>query len=228
MKYLLLLAICTSSIFSYSQSKKFSFKVGSEYGLPRKTEDLAFLGNEKDGIVNLSIKKEELNIVRFDPKTLNSTGEKVIELPEATKNFNTETVVDFNSNYFWLHSDWDKETETETLFFDKIDVNAGKITEANHKMFEASKIAGSTSMSGLYRYKTTDKYQYNYDAERKKLLVSYRLVPEERNDKKNYDKIGLQVFDENLNKLWGNVFTMPYTEAIMDNSDFSVDAKGNA
>ncbi len=31
-----------------------------------------------------------------------------------------------------------------------------------------------------------------------------------------------------MNKLWGNEFTMPYTEAIMDNSDFSVDAKGNA
>jgi hypothetical protein len=31
-----------------------------------------------------------------------------------------------------------------------------------------------------------------------------------------------------LNKLWGNEFRMPYTEAIMDNSDFSLDSKGNA
>jgi hypothetical protein len=60
------------------------------------------------------------------------------------------------------------------------------------------------------------------------MLVSYRLTPEERNDKKNYDKIGLHVFDNKMNKLWGAEFTMPYTEAIMDNSDFSVDDKGNA
>ncbi len=228
MKYLLLISICMASIASYSQSKKFFFKSGSEYNLPRKTEDLAFLGNEKDGIVNLSIKKDELNIVRFDPKTLNTTNEKVIELPEVTKNFISETVIDFNSNYFWIHSDWDKNEEKEFLYYDKIDVVSGKMAETNHKMFESSKIAGTSSMAGFYQYKTTDKYQYNYDADRKKLLVSYRLVPEERNDKKNYDKIGLQVFDENLNKLWGNVFTMPYTEAVMDNSDFSVDSKGNA
>jgi hypothetical protein len=38
----------------------------------------------------------------------------------------------------------------------------------------------------------------------------------------------LQVFDEHMNKIWGNEFTMPYTEAIMDNSDFSLDSKGNA
>lgn len=202
--------------------------MGSEYSLPRKTEDLAYMGNEKDGIVNLSLKKEELNIIRFDPKTLNQTSEKVIELPEATKNFNSEKVVDFNTSYFWLHSDWDKDAGTEYLYYDKIDVPSGKITDANHKIIEATKIAGSATMSGFYRYKTTNKYEYNYDAEQKKLLVSYRLTPEERNDKKNYDKIGLYVFDEHLNKLWGNEFTMPYTEAVMDNSDFSVDSKGNA
>ncbi|MCW3093805.1 MAG: hypothetical protein JWP81_4874 [Ferruginibacter sp.] len=203
--------------------------MGSEYSLPRRTEDLAFLGNEKDGIVNLSLKKEELNIIRFDPKTLNQTAEKVIELEEATKNFNSERVVDINNNYFWLHSDWDKEAEKELLYYDKIDVQTGKITVANHKMLEASKIAGSGgTMTGFYRFKATNKYDYNFDADQKKLLVSYRLTPELRNDKKNYDKIGLYVFDENINKMWGNEFTMPYTEAIMDNSDFSVDSKGNA
>ncbi|MEO6731363.1 MAG: hypothetical protein ABIN01_09100 [Ferruginibacter sp.] len=228
MKHLLLISVCFLSINTYGQSKKFIFKIGSEYNLPRKTEDLAFLGNEKDGIVNLSIKKDELNIIRFDPKTLNQTSEKIIELPEVTKNFNSENVIDFNNKYFWIHSDWDKEAEMEYLYYDKIDVQSGKITNTNQKMIEATKIAGSMTMSGMYNYKTVDKYEYNYDADLKKLLVSYRLNPEERNDKKNYDKIGLYVFDDNLQKLWGNEFTMPYTEAIMDNSDFSVDAKGNA
>jgi hypothetical protein len=31
-----------------------------------------------------------------------------------------------------------------------------------------------------------------------------------------------------MNKIWGGEFTMPYTDAVMDNSDFSVDSKGNA
>ena len=228
MKNLLLIIISLCSVTAFAQSKKFTFKLGSEYSLPRKTEDLAFFGNEKDGIVNLSLKKDELNVIRFDPKSLNQTAEKTIELTEATKNFNSEEVVEFNHNYFWLHSDWDKGEEKEFLYYDKIDVASGKITDANHKMLEATKIAGTPTITGWYKYKATNKYAYNYDAEQKKLLVSYRLMPEFKNDKKNYDKIGVAVFDENLKKQWSNEYTMPYTEAIMDNSDFSVDAKGNA
>ena len=53
MKYLLLATAFLFSTITYGQSKKFTFKLGDEYELPRKTEDLAFFGNEKDGIVNL-------------------------------------------------------------------------------------------------------------------------------------------------------------------------------
>jgi len=229
MKFLIFIPIfCIVFLPANSQSKKFSFKLGAEYGLPRKTEDLAFFGNDKDGIVNLSLKKEELNVIRFNAKTLDQTSEKTIELAEASRNFNSEEVVNLNDNYFWLHSDWEKGSEKEMLYYDKIDVASGKITDANHKLFETTRLGGNAVATGFYRYKLSGKYRFNYDVDQKKLLVSYRLHPEERNDKKNYDKIGLQVFDEHLNKLWGNEFTMPYTEAIMDNSDFSIDSKGNA
>ncbi len=228
MKYLLTAAVLLLTVASFAQSKKFSFTLGSDYTLPRKSEDLSFFGNDKDGIVNLSLKKDELNISRFDPKTLTQTTEKTIELPELTKNFNSETVVDFGTNYYWIHSDWDKSAGTESLYYDKIDVVSGKITVSNKKMIETTKMGGSLATTGFYQYKITNKYQFNYDADGKYLLVSYRLFPEEKNDKKNYDKIGIHVFDETMNKVWGNEFTMPYTEAIMDNIDFSVDSKGNA
>lgn len=228
MKYLLIMAVSLCATWSQAQSKKFTFKLGSEYDLPRKSEDLSFFGNEKDGIVNLSLKKDELNISRFDPKTLTQTAEKTIELPELTKNFNSETVVDFGGNYYWLHSDWDKSAETEFLYYDKIDVGTGKITVSNKKLIETTKMAGDLAATGFYQYKIDNKYRFNYDADNQYVLVSYRLFPEEKNDKKNYDKIGIQVFDTVMNKVWGGEFTMPYTEAIMDNSDFSVDSKGNA
>ncbi len=230
MKYLPLIVISLLPTFFYGQSKKFSFKLGSEYSLPRKSDDLSFFGNEKDGIVNLSLKKDELNITRFDPKTLTLTTEKTIELPELTSDFNSETVVDFGTDYYWLHSDWNKKEENEYLYYDKIDVGTGKITASNKLMVKTTKMGGELIRGGggWPALKLGFKYQFNYSADEKKLLVSYRLAPEERNDKRNYDKIGLHVFDENMNKLWGAEFTMPYTEAIMDNSDFSIDAQGNA
>ena len=222
--------LLTSTLLSLAASaqSKFNFKLGQEYDLPRKTSDLAFFGNEKDGLVNLSIKKEELIVIRFDAKSLNKSMEQKIDL-DVTRNFNSEILADFsNNNYYWLHSDWDKGSDAEMLFYDKINVQTGKISEANKLMFQTAKIAGDATPRGFYGVKVTDKYEYDFDIDRKVLCVSYRLKPEHRNDKKSFDIIGFQVFDDNMKKLWGNEFTMPYTEAIMDNSDFSVDSKGNA
>ncbi len=241
MRKLLFISACLLSAVTYGQSSKFTFKLGDEYELPRKTEDLAFFGNPSDGIINLSLKKEELNVLRFDPISLAQTDDKIINLPEATKNFNSETVTDFrNGNYYWIHSDWDKESGKEYLYYDKINVSSAKFTSQNNKMIEATKIAGVSEntkngpprgFGGLgkaFDFKVVNKYKYDYSADHKLLLVSYRLIPEDRNDKVNHDKIGLVVFDDNMNKVWSNEFTMPYTEAIMDNSDFSIDSKGNA
>ncbi|MBI3883734.1 MAG: hypothetical protein HY305_05865 [Sphingobacteriales bacterium] len=184
MRYLLLFSICLSSVFSYGQSKKIAFKLGNEYELPKGAQDLAFAGNQKDGLVNLALKKDELTIVKFNPSTLDQTNASVIELPELTKNFNSEIVAEFGDKYFWIHSDWDKENQKELLYYDKVDVTTGKITSANNKMLESSKISGSriggSSMGFSFGgNKVVDKYDFNFDADHKKLMVSYRLIPDD-------------------------------------------------
>lgn len=229
MKKILAITICALVSTCYAQSKKFQFTLGSEYGLPKKTEDLSFFGNEKDGIVNLSLKKEQLFITRFNPKTLTQTDERVIEIPEATKNMVSEIVVDFNNNYFWLRSDWNKDAQKEALYATQIDVKNGRLAGKDQKLIEANRMGSAGyATNGFYSAKKVGKYDFNYDADHKKLMISYRLVPEERKDKNSFDRLGIHVFDENMQKIWGNEFTMPYTEKRMDNEDFAIDANGNA
>lgn len=229
MKKILIIATCFFVSTSFAQSKKFQFKLGTEYGLPKKTMDLAFLGNENDGIVNLSLKKEQLYITRFNPKTLNQTDERVIEIPEATKNMVSETVVDFNNNYYWLRSDWDKGAQKESLYATKIDVKKGRLDNKDQKIIEANRLGAEGYVAnGLYSAKKIGKYQFNYDVNHKNLLISYRLAPESRKDRINYDKLGIHVFNQDMQKVWGGEFTMPYTEKRMDNQDFSIDANGDA
>lgn len=233
MKHVLLALTSLLSTFSYAQTSKFTFKLGTEYDLPRKTDDLSFIGNEKDGIVNVSTKKDELSLLRFDYNSLKQTDEKVIPIEEKSKYFVSETLVDFGTKYYWLHSDYDKSSQTEYLNYNSVDIKNATISSPFKNIIEAKKLATTiiqgeyNAFLGTYKLKVS-KYQYNYDANNSRLLVSYRIKPEEKDDKKNIDKLGIFVFDENMNKLWSNEFTMPYTEAIMDNSDFSVDGKGNA
>jgi len=231
MKYLLLFAVSCSSLFSFAQSNKFTFKLGEEYEIPKRSEDLGFYGTQSAGIVNLFLKKDKLTIFSFNPQNITQTGEKEIEL-DVTGNYNNEGIVNFGNNFFWLHSDWDKSAKEEAVYYDKIDVKTGQITEANKTLFTSSKIAGEYMGGGMWGawgggYKTGNKYSFNTDAENTRLLISYRLYPEEKNDKKNYDRIGVYVFDQDLKKVWNSEFSMPYTEAIMDNLDFTVDSKGN-
>jgi hypothetical protein len=228
MKPFYFILIC-SLVFSFanSQGKKFVFKLGDEYEMPRKSEDLSFIGNKKDGIVNLSLRKGELSILRFDPNNLSLTSDEQIVLEDATSNMNSELVVTFGDKNYWLRSDWDKKNEQEMLYSSKLDIKGGKIGQ-QQLLIQSDKIAsGSFTGKGFYSFKGTNKYNYNYDAAHKLLVITYRLYPEQRNDKLNYDKIGMAVFNENMERVWTNTFTMPYTEAIMDNSDYTVNADGS-
>ena len=223
-----LLLWCSPAILKVNaQGKKFVFKLGDEYEMPRKSEDLSFIGNKKDGIVNLSLRKGELSILRFDPKNLTLTGDEKVELDDATSNMNSEDVVTFGDKSYWLCSDWDKETQQELLYSSKLDIKSGKVAP-KQLLVTSDKIApGGLALTGFYSYKAVNKYKYSFDAAHKLLLITYRLRPEETNDKINYDKIGMAVYNENMEKVWAKVFTMPYTEAIMDNSDYTVNADGN-
>ena len=228
MKYLFIGAISLLSAACYGQAKKFAFKMGAEFEIPSKSDDLSFFGNEKDGIMNLAFKKDELTITRFDPKSLRQTSDKVIELTDATRNMNSETSISLATNYYWFHSDWDKGDRKEILTYDKIDVKGPTITESGKRIIETTKIEGIKVEKGWYNYKTEDKYTFDMDAGRSKLLITYGLRDEEKNEKKNYDKFGFWVFDENMNKLWSNEFVMPYKEAVMRYDDFTVDNQGSA
>ena len=142
MKYVFLIALTFFTAASIGQSKKFSYKLGEEYEIPKRSEDMGFFGTQTSGIVNLFLKKDILSIFNFDPKNLGQTGEKEIEM-DLTRNFNNEGIVNFGNDFYWLHSDWDKSAKEESLFYDKIDVKTGKITVANKPLLTSTKIAGS-------------------------------------------------------------------------------------
>jgi hypothetical protein len=71
-------------------------------------------------------------------------------------------------------------------------------------------------------------YDLKLSQDHSKFMYSYSLVPKERKDSKSYEIVGLQVFDENLNKVWGGEYELPYTEAKMDNLGFILKDDGQA
>lgn len=204
--------------------------MGATYELPRKSDNLAFFGNENDGIINLSIKDDELNILRFNPKTLQLSGEKTIEIPNATRNLVSEIVINHGKNYYWVRSDFKKPGKKDLLYCQQIDVVKGNVIGEPTLILESEELVGSKVRKTGFRpkWKTDYKYSFNFSADRKLVLIKYRTDPDKRNPKKVYGNIGFHVFDDKMKKVWGNEFTMPYSDFFMDVIDFSIDAEANA
>ncbi len=227
MKYAFFFLFIAISFLSYGQNKNFNFKFGEAYTAPSKVEDLSFFGNDRNGIIDVYSNDAKLTIVRFDPKTLKSKGEKTIEIPDASKNFNSEAAVSLNGNCYWIHSDWNRGDQKELLAYNKIDVEKGALIPGSNNIVEAGRMVADMIPAGIYQSKAVNKYGFTFSRDNKKMLVSYRLMPEKGSDKKTFNKAGLYVFDENMNKIWGTEFMLPYTEKVIKGGDYTLDNDGN-
>lgn len=213
--------VLTNPLLSGAQKAeggRFSFTWGNEYELPKRHDDLGFIGNAHDGYVQVSHdQRNSLIFQRFDSK-LHLKGENEVDLNKLPKSYRSELITQIGREYYWFFSTWDKGEDRESLYAQEIDPQAGKMKGS------AREIASTTKLANFFG---DSKWNFFYSFDQSKILVEYRKKPERRNDNKSNDVIGFQVYDDQMTKLWGREIRMPYTEAKMDNEDFSVDSRGN-
>ena len=226
---ILLLLVIPAFSQKDSPADKFKVVLGSPYELPKKYDDMGYIGNLEDGILQICVKQsKEVLIQRFNLDRLSATNQLKIDLSEKPDRFIPDLFSRYNGNFYMFYSTWDKAREKEQLFADKIDITNGTFAEDPKMLIEANKIAGELVATGFYKFSTANKYEFQFSIDTSILLVTYRKYTKIKDDSKNKDVLGFHVFDKDLNKLWGDEFRMPYTEKMMDNTDFSVDSKGNA
>ena len=231
---LLLALALLFSVQSFTQiapgpAGEFNVVWGKPYELPKKYDDYGYLGNLKEGIIQISTRgTKNVLIQRFDVESLSPTKSYDIDLSEMSGHFVTDLFTFFNGSYYMFYSTWDKAKQKENLFADKIDISSGALANDPKRLIRANKIAGRLIATGFYKFSTADKYNFRFSIDSSFLLVTYRKYTKVKNDAKHKDIIGFYVFDKDLNKLWGDEYRMPHTEEMMDNVDYLVDSEGNA
>lgn len=132
-------------------------------------------------------------------------------------------IYEFNGSLVMMYSVLDKKIREESLFAQFIDQEKGGFSGAPKELLTVSK-----EISTFGFVKTSfNLFSFDFSADKKVLAVKYRYKPAVKDDSKNNDVFGMHVFDSELNPMWNADLTMPYTESMMDNLDFSVDSKGN-
>jgi hypothetical protein len=61
-----------------------------------------------------------------------------------------------------------------------------------------------------------------------KIMVHYNLKPLSKKDAINKDEVGIYVFDNTMNKVWGNEVRMPKTEKEINNISYTITSSGVA
>ena len=204
-----------------------AFQWGEEYELPKRHEDLGFVGNATDGYIQIAHRnRESLSFQKFDNK-LHLTGEQEADISNLPRDYTNELFTQLGDKYYWFFSTWERGENKETLFAQEIDTKSGALKGSAREVLSTTKLGGTLVISGWYSGHLEDKWNFYYSFDKKKILIQYRKKPEHRDDSRSNDVIGFQVFDQNLTKLWGREIRMPYSEKKMDNEDYQVDKDGN-
>jgi hypothetical protein len=113
------------------------------------------------------------------------------------KDTQIEKISEYNNRFFVFYSLWDGENEN--LFVREIDFTKGAFIDKGKKLISVNeKLTGTLGVSG-FRYSVSDKFDFFFSYNNTGLLIQYRYKPELKDDSKNYDQIGMHVFDKDLN-----------------------------
>jgi len=202
---------------------------GESYEVPKHYGDAGFFGNPKDGYAEVFLHgMTSLFIKKFDG-SMTPLGDQTIDISDMRAGANSEAFYSLKGNTWWIYSSWDRDEHMERLHARKLDLQnmsvGSEVTllESPRKMSSGS---GSYGW-GIHISGGAGKYTFNTSSDESKLMVQYMLKPEVKRDSKSFEIDGMFAFDENMKKVNGDEFTMPHTEAMMDNDDYEVDKTGN-
>jgi hypothetical protein len=220
MKKVIILLIAALPFLGTAQvkmSEDFNVDVGRPYLVVDAPLKEYFYHN--DEVLAIKIGKlftvQKLSALSLDEQSRSS----IVRKKELPRGYVHEDFVQDGEKIFEFYNVWDKPNKTEQIFVQEVSFSDPK--PKNSKML--FNVAGKLS-----NYGGGNKIDLYGSFDRSKILLVYRKKPTEKRDKLNYDKIGMIVYDRDMNEIWAKEVKMPYTEAEMDNLGYTLDSKGNA
>ncbi len=220
MKKFYLVLFCVMVTIGSSFAQKSTIEVGTPYRvIDAVYKNYFYLDNQ---MISVKAGRGKITLQLFDVTNMTEIKRNQTKLKyEQT----IEYVCLLGNDLYLFYSYWDRPNRKEQLFAQKINTQTCSFDGAPVKLIACDKIR-----QVIYDREKEGKgvkFTFSHSFDKSKLLVQYRLIPEIKNDSKNYDIIGLYVFGANLKQLSGEQFIMPYTEKQMDNLDYSLDSEGN-
>lgn len=208
--------ICSSFLVSDSKAPNVKLKFGQVYELPAKHFDIGFIGNLKDGFIQVGYSPgKSISLQKFSP-ALKFSNEKLIDLKGMPKGFAHDGFLNWDGHYYWLYNVYDKKAQTEHFYVQQVDINKGDLIGSAKEYITCKRI-------GSY-----DKLNFSFSSDSSKMFIYTKFPNAVRDDSKNYQEYGCWVYGPDMKLIWSQPsIKMPYTEKKMDVRDIQGDRDGN-
>ena len=171
-------------------------------------------------------RKGGLIVQKFGGENLNETLKGISGL-SIEKGTAIEGTYKMGNSFYLMYS---KITGTQevTLYAKEINTSTLAFNDEEKELLTMTEPENQVPFGAIVLSKQTfPRFSFDFSSDTSMMVVSYRKKPKVKDDSNNMDIIGMYAYDDQLNKVWGNEYQMPYTESMMDNLDFTLDSNGN-
>lgn len=221
---LIIIAICLQSVSFTATSQDTDLPRSEDVTLTKSNPypvidapSKMYFSDHEGGIIAIKVLgrgNTEFRFQKFSGDKLNQQSTKTEII--TVKGFKYEYIAEIKNKLYLFYSVYDKPSTSEQLFVRAINMENGGFEGKDQLLVKTNrKVTGYGS-----------KFNLDVSSNEDAFVIKYRYAPETRDDSKNKDVLGMYVFDNDLELIWKNDFTMPYTESRMDNLDFTIGSDG--
>ena len=193
---------------------------GNVFTSPKKHLYNGLLGDPVHGYVSFNEQYGKSLVLQKFGTDLNYQTETLVDLKVMPSGYINEEFMTIKGKHYWFYSKWIKPGYFEQLEVQQIDIENSKVIgEPKLLLKSVDKLKGDLTMTGFFQYNKKNKWNFEVSNDSSKILIHYNLEYEQ-------DVIGLQVFDDNCNKVWGDTFKLPYSHSLIDVLKYHVNKDG--
>ncbi len=236
---ILAIAVVTSSMcFGQNNSKDFEVSTGEPYKVV-DAENKQYFQVDNGNVLSLKTDRERIYVQLFDGESANEI--KRNEYDDQLGGSILQRVIQTSEGMFYFFQVYDRKSRSFDLYMRQVDTENATLGKPKKIMGTTRKITkgvtnedgryplsmGTAKMDGLTGMVNAGaNFSVHQSYDKSKILIQYRLTPEQKRDALNYDELGFYVFDAQVNKVWGDEYKMPHTEAEMNNLAYAVSDDG--
>lgn len=213
---------CISVAFSQEPTTSKNVSVTHSSGYPVIDAYSKKYFKTEDGILSIKTvgrKNNEFIFQKFTGNNLNETS-RVTELLDGPQfnvlTFNPFGFYEIGETIQFLYILKEKGSDKQEFFALEVNLSKGGFIGEPKSLFTVTK-----KLSTYY------SFSIDFSENKEKIIFRYNYAPEIKKDSESKAKIGMAVFNSELEKLWDNDIIMPQTENLLSVVDFTIDSYSN-